>query len=351
MFLRPGHQIGEAASLNLSGVLAERSARMIDGVPPPRDNDVRVEGALHMRIGVLGRTKWLIKSAELVVAAGHEISFVQTCSPEAHHLAEASEFQKLAERHGATFLFEPSVRKSLEFWRSSGTEACISLNWPTLIPEDALRVFEHGILNAHAGDLPRYRGNACPNWAILNFESLVGLAIHRMTAELDSGPCFYKTQFPLSEETYIGDIYNWLGTEIPFAFVKAIDRLSESGSCLQEPDVRPLRAFPRRPEDARIDWLAGTRQTLALVRASSHPFDGAFTTLEGRQIIRVFRAKRFHAKFDFLAVPGQVCLSDGGHPVIATGDGMVSIEECASSFGGSEETKRAILKSYRNRLF
>ena len=70
MFLRPGHQIGEAASVHLSGVLAERSAIMIDGVPPPRDNDVRVEGALHMRIGVLGRANRLIKSAKLVVAAG-----------------------------------------------------------------------------------------------------------------------------------------------------------------------------------------------------------------------------------------------------------------------------------------
>ena len=301
-----------------------------------------------MRIGVLGRTNWLIRSAELVAAAGHEISFVQTCPPEAYYRADAAEFEALAERHGAAFLSEPNVRKTLGFWKSTGTEACISLNWPTLIPADALGVFEHGILNAHAGDLPRYRGNACPNWAILNFETRVGLTIHRMTEELDSGPCLYRTHLPLNEETYIGDIYAWLRTEIPLAFVEAIDRLSGSGF-LPDVGLRPLRAFPRRPEDARIDWRARTRDILALVRASSHPFDGAMTTLEGREVIRVFRAARFRPEFDFLAVPGQVCLSSGGNPVIATGDGMMEIEECASS-SGSDETKRTILGSLRNRL-
>jgi methionyl-tRNA formyltransferase len=303
-----------------------------------------------MRIGVLGRTSWLIASAEAVAAAGHDISFVQTCAPESYYQTDALEYEALAKRHGAPFLSEPSIRKAMEFWRSSGTEACISLNWPTLIPEAALGVFVHGILNAHAGDLPRYRGNACPNWAILNFEARVGLTIHRMTKELDAGPCLYKTHMPLDEETYIGDIYAWLAAAIPLAFVAAIDRLSGPDVLPANADVRPLRAFPRRPEDARIDWRAPTRAILALVRASSHPFDGAITALEGQEIIRVFRATRFLPDFDFLAVPGQVCLSNRGNPVIATGDGMVEIEECSSSSGGSEETKRAMLRSLRNRL-
>ena len=303
-----------------------------------------------MRIGVLGRTNWLVRSADMVAAAGHEISFVQTRSPELHYVTDASDYEKLAERHGAAFLAETSIRKSLEVWKSTRTEACISLNWPTLIHKDALGVFEHGILNAHAGDLPRYRGNACPNWAILNFEEQVGLTIHRMTEELDAGPCLHKTHFTLDDETYISDIYEWLETAIPTAFVEALERLSGSGYLKQDVSVRPLRAFPRRPEDARIDWRADTREVLALVRASSHPFEGAATSLEGREMIRVFRAKRFLPDFDFLAVPGQVCLSNDGNPVVATGDGMVEIEECASATGTSEPTKRSILRSLRHRL-
>lgn len=303
-----------------------------------------------MRIGILGRTDWLLHSAEALADAGHQIAFVQTCAAEAHYAAGAEAFADLADRLGVPYLCERSVHRSLAFWRAASADVCISLNWPTLIPDAAMAAFAHGILNAHAGDLPRYRGNACPNWAILNFETRVGLTIHRMTAALDSGPYLYKTFLPIGEETYIGDIYDWLGGAIPDAFVEAVARIGTSGFQEQDPAIRPLRAFPRRPEDARIDWRGPTRQVLALVRASSRPFDGAFTTLDGGDIVRVYRARAFVPDWDILAVPGQVCLSNAGSPVIATADGMVEIEDCASGAGGADETMRAILGSLRNRL-
>lgn len=303
-----------------------------------------------MRIGILGRTDWLVRSAEALAGAGHQIAFVQTCAAEAHYAAGAEAFADLAGRLGAPFLFERSVLKSQAFWRAASADVCVSLNWPTLIPVGAMAAFPHGILNAHAGDLPRYRGNACPNWAILNFETRVGLTIHKMVAALDSGPYLYKTFLPIGEDTYIGDIHDWLGAAIPEAFVEAVGRIGTSGFLEQDSAIRPLRAFPRRPADARIDWRCPTRQVLALVRASSLPFDGAFTTLEGSDIVRVYRAREFHPDCDVLAVPGQVCLSNAGNPVIATADGMVEIEHCSSAAGGSDETRRAILRSLRNRL-
>ncbi len=167
---------------------------MIFEAVTPRENDLHCEG-LDNEDRRSWSTDWLIGSVEKVAAAGREISFVQTCSPEAHYQADTSDFKRLAVRHRAAFLSQPSILKGLEFWKSTGTQACISLNWPTLVPTDALGVFEHGILNAHAGDLPRYRGNACPNWAILNFETRVGLTIHRMTEELDSAPASTRRIF------------------------------------------------------------------------------------------------------------------------------------------------------------
>lgn len=303
-----------------------------------------------MRVGILGRTDWLVQSAETLAAAGHRIAFVQTCPAEAHYTAGEAEFEALAGRLGAPFLCEPSIRRSQDLWRRAPADVCVSLNWPTLIPEAAMTAFPHGILNAHAGDLPRYRGNACPNWSILNFETHVGLTIHRMTAELDAGPWLCKARMAIDETTYVGEVYDWLATAIPAAFVEALAALGTVGFRAQDPAIRPLRAFPRRPEDARIDWRAPTRRILALIRASAHPFDGAFTLLEGTETIRIFRARAHVPDYDFLAVPGQVCLSLHGNPVIATGDGMVEVEDCASAAGGPDETKRRILRSLRHRL-
>jgi methionyl-tRNA formyltransferase len=114
--------------------------------------------------------------------------------------------------------------------------------------------------------------------------------------------------------------------------------------------VRPSRMFPRRPEDSRIVWAAPTRTVLALIRASSTPFPGAFTDLEGTERIHILRARRYRPDYDFYAVPGQVCLRLGGNPVVATGDGMIEIEDCRASGLDPAEAKALIGRSLRNRL-
>lgn len=292
----------------------------------------------------------LIDAARAVAERGHDISFVQTCAPEPHYDAAEQDFERFARDVGAPFLVTGSIRKSLDLWRGTGTDVCISLNWPTLVPDAALGLFPHGILNAHAGDLPRYRGNACPNWAILDFEPRIGLTIHRMVRELDAGPWLHKSFMPIDEDTYIGDVYAWMGRAVPQAYCAAIDRLGTTGFRAQDPGVRPLRTYPRRASDARIAWQRETRDILALVRASSRPFDGAFTTLEGHGTLRIWRARRFRPDHEFRALPGQVCLGHAGNPVIATADGMIEIEDCSLERTSPDASKTAILGSLRNRL-
>ncbi len=307
-------------------------------------------GDALMRVGVIGRTEMLLSAARAVAHAGHEISFVQTCRAEPHYSASAADFERLAAEVGAPFLCSQNTRRATELWTRTATDVAISANWPVMIDDGALRALEFGILNAHAGDLPRYRGNACPNWAILSFDSRIGLTIHRMETELDAGPVLYKTFLEIDEKTYVGDIYKWLDAAVPQAFVSALRRLPSPGFVEQDAGVRPLRAFPRRPEDARIVWSASVRDVLALIRASSHPFDGAFTTLEGDQIIRIFRARPHEPEYDFLAVPGQVCTRLGRNPIMATGDGMIEIENCSTPDRDDAATKALILRSMRNRL-
>lgn len=302
-----------------------------------------------MRVGVLGRTGMLINAARAVAERGHQISFVQTCGTGRYQGAEPADFARLAADVSAPFLTS-AIRHSAEAWRETATGVCISINWPTLIPVDMLDLFPHGILNAHAGDLPRYRGNACPNWAILNGETQIGLTVHRMVPELDAGPWLCKAFMPLDDSIYIGDVYAWLERAVPPLFCEALERLQTTRFRPQDPAIRPLRSYPRRPEDARIDWTRSSAQILALIRASSRPFDGAFTTLEGQRTLRIWRASAVPLSFDALAVPGQVCMAHGEDPVIATNDGMIQIQDCSMEELAAPETKRAVLSSLRNRL-
>jgi UDP-4-amino-4-deoxy-L-arabinose formyltransferase/UDP-glucuronic acid dehydrogenase (UDP-4-keto-hexauronic acid decarboxylating) len=217
-----------------------------------------------------------------------------------------------------------------------------------------LTTFPLGVLNAHAGDLPRFRGNACPNWAILTGEPHVGLCVHRMVPELDAGPVFLRDRLALDDDTYIGDVYAWLERRIPEMLAAAIDGLSDNTLApVPQPDdpALVLRAYPRRPEDSRIEWAWPRRRVLAMVRASSRPFSGAFAYLEGERKLIIWRAAQITSPGEILAAPGQVCDRLEGDPAIACGDGLIRLIDISLEGAADvQEAKRLVTASLRNRL-
>lgn len=287
-----------------------------------------------MRIAVLGRTHWLINSADRAAAEGHGIALVATTPASSEYRAKEEEFAALARRHGAPFFNGPDINDPsfVAELNASGAEVGISVNWPTLVRDDACATLHYGILNAHAGDLPRFRGNACPNWAILNAETHIGLCVHTMVPEeIDAGPVFARARLPLNDETYIGDVYAWMDEVIPTLFARALANLTAPQFMPEDQaagGIRPLRACPRRPEDGLIDWRESADRIARLVRASSRPFAGAFSFLEDGTRVVVWRARVASLDYDVLALPGQIigrASADG--VLVAAGQGVVEIEE------------------------
>ncbi|MGB3909254.1 MAG: formyltransferase family protein [Pseudolysinimonas sp.] len=294
-------------------------------------------------MGLIGRTAWLLDTAHLVLERGHEISFICTApsSPEAR--AGVTEFQAFASTHGTPFFADPRI-SGLDLT----ADVCLSVNWVTVLRQPFLERFAHGVFNAHPGDLPRFRGNACLNWAILAGESEAVLTVHRMVEELDAGPIALKRRRPIAPEDDISTLYAWLDEQIPAALVETLDRVVDGTLELrpQDPSIRPLRVYPRKPEDSRINWGDTAERILRLVRASAAPFGGALTRLESGEEIAIHRARVHVPDHDFLAVPGQVCYAVDGNPIIATGDGMLELVELADDVA----SKQIILRSLRNRL-
>lgn len=303
-----------------------------------------------MRIGVLGRTSWLLASAIHLSKTENEISFVATAREAPHSEVNPKSFEQLAADNECPFVTGVNSVISAIVEGHLKADVVISMNWPSILPETVISSFRLGILNAHAGDLPRYRGNACPNWAILNNETEIALTIHKMVQELDAGPIAAQAKMRLETDTYISDVYEWLQKTTPQLFEVAVRNLENNVIFPQDSRSTPLRTFPRNPNDGLIDWNFDTERVHRLVRASSRPFDGAFTFLGDGHRISIWRAKRFTPPFHFSAVPGQVCLRAGLNPVIATSDGMLELTETSSELGGHPETSELICSSFRNRF-
>lgn len=304
-----------------------------------------------MRIGIIGRTGILLEAAEALRTAGHDLVFVITCRAEPFYENNETDFQNFASKLGIPFYNTLDLESIIPEIKALEADICISINWINIIRKEFLSIFPQGILNAHAGDLPRYKGNASVNWAILNFEDRIVITIHKMVEEIDSGPYLLKESLDINDETYVGDVYKWLKSTIPKKFVEALNVIKTKSFIDQDQNIKTLRTYPRKPSDSKINWAWDKEFILAMIRASSHPFDGAFCFVNDTDLkLKIFRASKFTADFDFSAVPGQVCFKFGDLPVVATQNGLIAIEECLISDMNIVDSMNFITKSLRNRL-
>ena len=306
-----------------------------------------------MRFGVIGRTKVLIDAARSLVADGHELVFVYTCRSEQYYGFGVDEYEAFANEMKVPFCCDLKINHKLDWLRECRADVCISLNWMTLLRQDLFDLFPHGILNAHGGDLPRYRGNACINWAILNGEKQSCMSIHEMTPELDAGPVYLKRYFPLQENTYVGDYYEWSESVIPCMFRDAIAMISGGISPVpQDTNIVPFRCFPRRPEDSRINWNFSAKEIYALIRASSHPFEGAFCYTENDEHLSIYKAFILRTDYRFSAIPGQICVVDNSVPFVACADDdrMIGLLDFSLEGLDKKHSISRFASSLRNRL-
>ncbi len=308
----------------------------------------------RIRFAALGRTKILYDSVRMAVNRGHQLVLVGTAPPAPEYAAGVSDFNDLAREFDAQYFCDPSINQPtyVRMARESQAGVAISVNWPTLIGSDMLSAFENGVINAHAGDLPRFRGNATPNWAILAGENRIVLSLHKMVESLDAGPILAQQSFSLGPSTTVGEVYDFLSIAVPELFADVLDRL-ELGFLVSrdQPDdpELSLRCFPRRADDGEIDWNQPGLDLNRLVRASSEPFGGAYSFI-GTEKVVIWRAHHETLGYSHLGVPGQIIdiRRSSGEVAVLTGDGVLVLEEIETASGRGPASHR--LCSTRERL-
>ncbi len=295
----------------------------------------------------------LIESARRLAARGHTIPLVATCKAVPEYGVDERDFENLARELDARFVRSETLNRVdvVETLAQANCDVAISVSWVNIIAAEPIGAFRCGILNVHGGDLPRYRGNAPFAWAILNGEPHVGISVHLMDAgEVDSGAIVRKVIVPLTQNTYIGDLYKRLEQEAPMLLVEAAEGLV-GGTITPILQTGPiLRGYPRRPEDGRINWTDKAGHIARLIRASAEPFAGAFCEYRGERLA-VWRGHEEPWPLPSLAIPGQIVgrRVDDGTVRVATGDGILALE-VVSRGAGERVPPATVIRSLRDRL-
>jgi len=200
-----------------------------------------------------------------------------------------------------------------------------------------------GTLNLHGSLLPKYRGAAPINWAIIHGETETGVTTFLLRHEIDTGDLLFQQALPIGENETAGEVHDRMmqvGADLVLRTVQAL----EQGTA--QPQPQPAGAATHAPklftETCRIDFAQPTEVVHNFVRGLS-PYPGAWTMLDGKTL-KILRTTKEQARGTL--TPGEF-FSDGKNELkISTLDGFLQIQELQME-GKRRMTTREFLNGYR----
>lgn len=286
-----------------------------------------------MRIVFAGTPEFAAQALASILAAGHAVPLVltQPDRPAGRGMGlQASAVKQLAEKHGLR-LHQPSTLKPEEARLpivDVRPDVMVVAAYGLILPQAALDIPRLACLNIHASLLPRWRGAAPIQRAILAGDAETGVTIMRMEAGLDTGPMLLKESLPIQDGETTGSLHDKLAALGARLIVDALSRL-ERGNLAEVPQPAEGVTYAAKLDkaEAALDWRLSAVQLGRAVRAFN-PFPGATTQING-QIVKVWRAEPSGA----VGEPGTVLAAGGDGIVVACGEGTLHLMELQKAGG------------------
>ncbi len=229
---------------------------------------------------------------------------------------------RLAEEYDIPVYTPKSVNTPewVEQIRSWQPDLIFSFYYRNMIKEEILQIPRLGAFNMHGSLLPKYRGRVPINWAVLNGETETGVTLHQMVKRADAGDIVDQEAIPIGHEDTAEAVFRKAVLAARKVLERQLDAITHGTAPSRRQDEAQATLFGgRKPEDGRIDWTADAEKIYNLVRAVTHPYPGAFTSIDGKRLF-IWWAR---ALPDIKGRPGEVVSSN---PLrIASGNGGLEI--------------------------
>ena len=243
-----------------------------------------------------------------------------------------------AERIGAPFFETRQLATVADEFFSQDIDALFCVSWRYLIPASVFGRARLGGFTLHDSLLPSYRGFSPTVWAMIHGEQSTGVTLLEMGDDVDAGDILAQTEVPIGNDDDIGTVVDRVtdayvdmtATAIPALLAGALEATAQDHTAA---------TFTTKlgPDDFVIDWSWPSRRIHALVRATTRPYAGAHTTLDGERLT-IWRTRLEENPPTYIgAVIGRHAgVTDDGGVRIITGDGSIIITEVETSSGRCE---------------
>ena len=279
-----------------------------------------------MRIVFMGTPDFAVPSLQALIDAGHDVCavYTQPDKPQGRkQILTAPPVKTLALEHDIP-VFQPNTLKNEDEQarlRELAPEVIIVVAYGKLLPKAVLDIPSHGCINVHGSLLPRWRGAAPIQWAVIAGDEMAGVTTMQMAEGLDTGDMLLTYETKVGEKETAGELF---------------DRLAQSGAELLTQTLVKLDEITPRPQDdaqscyahmldkqmAVIDWSKSAHEIDCLIRGLN-PWPIALTTLSGERL-KVFAAEKAAGNGE----PGTVLEADPKKGLtVACGEGALKLIE------------------------
>lgn len=279
-----------------------------------------------MRIVFMGTPDFAVPSLQALIDAGHDVCavYTQPDKPQGRkQILTAPPVKTLALEHDIP-VFQPNTLKNEDEQarlRELAPEVIIVVAYGKLLPKAVLDIPPHGCINVHGSLLPRWRGAAPIQWAVIAGDEMAGVTTMQMAEGLDTGDMLLTYETKVGEKETAGELF---------------DRLAQSGAELLTQTLVKLDEITPRPQDdaqscyahmldkqmAVIDWSRSAHEIDCLIRGLN-PWPIALTTLSGERL-KVFAAEKANGRGE----PGTVLEADPKKGLtVACGEGALKLTE------------------------
>ena len=284
---------------------------------------------MSLRIVFMGTPEFAVPSLEILARNGYDIAAVVTATDKIGGRGKKqilqSAVKQYAIEHGIPVL-QPENLKNPEFIEAlrqlkANLQVVVAFR---MLPEEVWNMPQHGTFNLHGSLLPKYRGAAPINWAIINGETETGVTTFFIQHEIDTGDVLLQARLPIGENETAGEVHGRMMLLGADTVLKTV-RLIESGNYkLEKQDSSLATKAPKIFHDTcEINFAQPTQKIHDFIRGLS-PYPAAWTLLDGKElkILRTTKEITSHAH-----PPGALVSDNKSFLKIATLDGFVQIHE------------------------
>lgn len=282
-----------------------------------------------MNLIFMGTPDFAVGTLEALIDAGHDVKLVVTQPDKPKGRGKTVQFPPVKEcavAHGIEVYQPKKIREPecVEYLRQYDADLIVVAAFGQILPKEILDMPKYGCINVHASLLPKYRGAAPIQWAVINGDKVSGVTIMRMDVGLDTGDMIAKEEVVLDEKETGGSLFDKLSEVGAQLCVRVIPEI-EAGTAVytKQEEAQATHTTMIKKQLGDIDWTKTAKEIECLIRGLN-PWPSAYTRLNGKTL-KIWDADVVETESGKKA--GTVVETQADRFLVQTGAGCLALRE------------------------